>query len=243
MKLDISGLTKVFDGKKVLSDISLHLDDIRSLVIIGPSGGGKSTLLRIIAGLLVPEEGEIVINGKAIPSEEKALREYRKTIGMVFQSYNLFPHLTAAENIMLPLIRVHGYERQEARMFAMGLLERFQLSLHSEKKPALLSGGQKQRVAIARAVAVSPSFLLFDEPTSALDPEFTSEVLDVIEELREEGKDLILVTHEMGFAKIVSDYALFLDDGIIAGAGTPHEIFENPKEERLIQFLDKVLKY
>jgi polar amino acid transport system ATP-binding protein len=243
MKLDITGLTKVFDGKRVLSGISLHLDNIRSLVIIGPSGGGKSTLLRIIAGLLVPEEGTIAVNGHAIPSEEKALRDYRKTIGMVFQSYNLFPHLTAAENIMLPLVRVHGYEPERARVHAMGLLERFQLSAHAEKKPALLSGGQKQRIAIARAVAVSPSFLLFDEPTSALDPEFTSEVLDVIEELREEGKDLILVTHEMGFAKIVSDYALFLDEGIIAGAGTPSEIFDTPDEQRLVQFLDKVLKY
>ncbi|HHH84637.1 MAG TPA: amino acid ABC transporter ATP-binding protein, partial [Firmicutes bacterium] len=192
MKLDISRLTKIFDGKRVLSEISLHLKNIRSLVIIGPSGGGKSTLLRIIAGLLVPEEGEIIVNGKSIPTEEGALRDYRKTIGMVFQSYNLFPHLTAIENIMLPLIRVHGYEREEAHEHAMGLLERFQLSPHAVKKPALLSGGQKQRVAIARAVAISPSFLLFDEPTSALDPEFTSEVLDVIEELREEGKDLIL---------------------------------------------------
>jgi len=151
--------------------------------------------------------------------------------------------MTAVENIMLPLVHVHGYGEEEAREHAMGLLARFQLSLHAEKKPALLSGGQKQRVAIARAVAVSPSFLLFDEPTSALDPEFTSEVLDVIEELREEGKDLILVTHEMGFAKIVSDYALFLDEGTVAAAGTPEEIFDYPAEERLRLFLAKVLKY
>lgn len=243
MRLDIRGLSKAFDEKKVLSDISLQIDGIRSLVIIGPSGGGKSTFLRILAGLLVPEAGEVIINGKPIPTEESSLREYRKTMGMVFQSYNLFPHMTAVENIMLPLVHVHGYGEGEAREHAMGLLARFQLSLHAEKKPALLSGGQKQRVAIARAVAVSPSFLLFDEPTSALDPEFTSEVLDVIEELREEGKDLILVTHEMGFAKIVSDYALFLDEGTVAAAGTPEEIFDYPAEERLRLFLAKVLKY
>jgi polar amino acid transport system ATP-binding protein len=243
MRLSIRQLTKYFESKAVLDDISLELSDVHSLAVIGPSGGGKSTLLRIIAGLLVPETGKVAINGREIPVEEEYLRRYRMTIGMVFQSYNLFPHLTALENIVLPLQRVHHMGREEALSQSGRLLHRFGLSAHGHKKPALLSGGQKQRIAIARAVAIRPSFLLFDEPTSALDPEYTSEVLDVIEELREERKDLILVTHEMGFAKSVADHVLFLDEGKIVSSGTPSEIFENPAEKRLRVFLDKVLKY
>ncbi len=243
MRLDVRSLTKRFDGNEVLSDVSIDLSDVHALVIIGPSGGGKSTLLRLLAGLIVADEGSIRINDREVPVDEEALRQYRKSIGMVFQSFNLFPHLNAIDNISLPLEKVHGYARGEARERAYGLLERFSLSEHVEKKPAQLSGGQKQRVAIARAVAANPEFLLFDEPTSALDPEFTAEVLDMIEELREEKKDLVLVTHEMGFARQVSDHVLFLDQGRLLDEGEAAHIFDRPSHKRLSEFLDRILKY
>lgn len=243
MKLEIKNLTISYGNQVVLDDISLKLDDINSLVIIGPSGGGKTTLLRIIAGLETPDSGEILIDGIPIPKTELELREYRKQIGMVFQSYNLFPHLTMLENITLPLEKVHGFSVKDACDRAWELLERFQLSEHSFKKPGQLSGGQKQRTALARAIAVKSKFLLLDEPTSALDPELTSEVLDMIQELRDEGKELILVTHEMGFAHHVSDYTLFMGNAKIIEAGKTKEIFENPKDKAMKQFMKKILKY
>lgn len=243
MQISVDGLTKDFDDHRVIDSVSLDLADVHGLVIVGPSGGGKTTFLRIIAGLLMPTAGTVVVNGRQLTFEERRLREYRKHIGMVFQAYNLFPHLTALHNITLPLIKVHGYSKSDAEAVAMDLLKRFQLEVHAHKKPAQLSGGQKQRVALSRAIAIGPEFLVLDEPTSALDPEFTAEVLDMIEELRESGRDLILVTHEMGFARVVSDFVIFMADGKIAEMAPPGELFENPKNPAVHRFLDRVLKY
>ena len=181
--------------------MSLVLEETHSLVLVGPSGGGKTTLLRILAGLEIPDSGNVELNGDSIQFHEPALLRYRRTVGVVFQAFNLFPHLTALENIVLPLEKVHSHSPAQAHDIALQLLRRFQLDAHANKKPAALSGGQRQRVAIARAVAIKPRVVLFDEPTSALDPEMTAEVLEMIEQLREEGTDLILVTHEMGFAR------------------------------------------
>jgi polar amino acid transport system ATP-binding protein len=243
MKLGIESLTKSYEQQKVLDNISIQADDIHAFVIIGPSGGGKTTLLRILAGLEFPDSGKVTIDKENIIFEEHWLREYRKHIGMVFQAYNLFPHLTALRNISLPLEQVHGFSPKAAEDRAMELLSRFQLKEHAFKQPSQLSGGQKQRVAIARAMAIKPRFLLLDEPTSALDPEFTSEVLDMIEELREEKKDLILVTHEMGFARKVADHVLFMAEGKVLEIGTAKDVFDNPQQPELQMFLEKVLKY
>ncbi len=243
MKLSLKNVTKSFNDKVVLKNISLELENYHSLAIIGPSGGGKSTLLRIIAGLHKPGAGEIYINNEKIPSTEKELNEYRKTIGVVFQSLNLFPHLTALENIVLPLVNVHKHSREGAERLADGLLDRFQLIEHKDKKPAQLSGGQQQRVAIARALATGSKLLLFDEPTSALDPELTSEVLDMINELEEQEKDLILVTHEMGFARQSCDYIVFISEGRILEHGESKKLFDSPETPELRNFLNKILEW
>lgn len=243
MKLKIDNLHKAFDGKVVLDGINLELENFHSLAIIGPSGGGKSTLLRIIAGLQKPDEGHISVNEKNIEFNEKFLKDYRKHIGVVFQSYNLFPHLTALKNIVLPLVEVHKIEKTKAEDIAKNLLKRFQLEEHGHKKPQELSGGQQQRVAVARALATDSKFLLFDEPTSALDPELTSEVLNMIKELDDQEKDLILVTHEMGFARQSCDYTLFMANGKIIEHGKSDDIFLNPKTPELKNFLDKILEW
>ena len=243
MQILVDNLSKSYDGVSVLSDVHLDLADCHSLTIVGPSGGGKTTLLRILAGLEIPDSGTVEINAQKIVYREEMLRQYRKTIGMVFQFYNLFPHLTALENITLPLVKVHGLPEAEARDRAVTLLRRFKLEDHAHKKPGQLSGGQKQRIALSRAIAIGPQFLLLDEPTSALDPEFTAEVLDMIRELRQEDTHLILVTHHMGFARSVSDYVVFVADGKVREQGPPAEVFDNPKDEQVHRFLDKVLKY
>lgn len=243
MRLSISNLSKRFGPHPVLDRLSLQLEDTHSLVLVGPSGGGKTTLLRILAGLAAPDAGEVVLDGTAMRFEEGALLQHRRTVGVVFQAFNLFPHLTALQNITLPLEKVHGYAPAQAREVAMQLLARFQLSGHAAQKPAALSGGQRQRVAIARAVAVKPRVLLFDEPTSALDPEMTAEVLDVIRELRAEGQDLILVTHEMGFARVVADRVAFLAQGGILECGPAAQVFNAPLTEPCRKFLAAVLKY
>lgn len=244
MKLKLDNLSKNYGTLKVLDKVSLSLKDTHSIVFIGPSGGGKTTLLRLIAGLEKPNGGSITINDKTIDFyDEESLREYRKKIGMVFQAYNLFPHLTALHNITLPLVKVHGYGEKKATEEALTLLERFNLADQAYKKPAQLSGGQKQRIAICRAVAIRPEFLLLDEPTSALDPEYTSEVLDLIGELRNEGMRLIFVTHEMGFAREAADYLLFVGDGGLIARGTPEDLFKQNSDERVGRFLNKVLKY
>jgi polar amino acid transport system ATP-binding protein len=243
MKLNIKNLNKSFNGVKVLNEINLELNDIHSLVIIGPSGGGKSTLLRIIAGLETPDSGEIIINDKRIEFNEKYLLNYRKSIGMVFQSYNLFPHLTALGNITLPLQQVHKLSPDESLKRALYYLDILQLKEHYNKRPAQLSGGQQQRVAIARALSINPDFLLLDEPTSALDPDLTYEVLDTILKLKKYKKDMMLVTHEMGFARQASDYIVFISDGRILEQGKSEEIFIKPKSKELIGFLDRVLEW
>lgn len=244
MKLELKSLSKYYGDLAVLDKVSLLLEDFHSMVFVGPSGGGKTTLLRLIAGLEHPTGGRILVNDHPVEfGSETTLREYRKRIGMVFQAYNLFPHLTALANITLPLVRVHGYRESEATDEAMALLERFHLADHAYKKPAQLSGGQKQRIAISRAVAIRPEFLLLDEPTSALDPEYTSEVLDLIGELHDEGMRLILVTHEMGFARQAAQMMLFIGDGGIITGGPPEELFDSHADPRVKRFFDKVLKY
>jgi polar amino acid transport system ATP-binding protein len=243
LKLDIRELSKRFGDHTVLDRISLMVENCRSLALIGPSGGGKSTLLRIIAGLETPEEGSLEVNGRTVNFTEKELREHRLHVGVVFQAYNLFPHLTALQNITLPLEKVHGSSRAEALALAMESLHRFRLADHAQKKPAELSGGQQQRIAIARAIAIKPRLLLFDEPTSALDPEMTAEVLDVIEELKEEGRDFVLVTHEMGFARSVADKLAFLAGGRILESGASAEVFDSPRSGAARVFLARILKY
>jgi polar amino acid transport system ATP-binding protein len=243
LKLKVSKILKRFGTHTALADVSFEAADVHSLVLIGPSGGGKTTLLRILAGLETPDRGEVEINGQAIDFHEPALLEYRRTVGVVFQAFNLFPHLTALENVTLPLEKVHGYSAADAKEAAMALLRRLQLEAHAFKKPAGLSGGQRQRVAIARAIGIKPRLVLFDEPTSALDPEMTAEVLDTIEQLREEGTDLILVTHEMGFARRAADRTAFLSAGRILEFGDTKSIFDNPRTEECRRFLGTVLKY
>jgi polar amino acid transport system ATP-binding protein len=243
VKLSLQKICKRFNGQPALEEVSLQLEKVHTLALIGPSGGGKSTLLRIIAGLEHPDSGTVEINGERVVFEEEPLRQHRRTIGTVFQAFNLFPHLTALQNITLPLEKVHGHSPPEAEEIARRLLIRFRLENHAGKRPAELSGGQRQRVAIARAISIKPRLLLFDEPTSALDPEMTAEVLDMIKELREEGRDFILVTHEMGFARQVADQAVFLAEGRIVESGPIAPLFDAPVAPQTRDFLAKVLKY
>lgn len=237
MKLALSGLTKSFGSHRVLDGISADFGELRTLALIGPSGGGKSTLLRVIAGLETADVGEVWLDGERVA----CTREHRRHLGVVFQAFNLFPHLSALENLLLPLVHVHRVA--DARALALATLDRFRLADHAHKRPAELSGGQKQRVAIARAIAIKPRVLLFDEPTSALDPEMTAEVLDVIEELKAEGRNFILVTHAMGFARYVADRVAFLADGRIVEHGTPEQVFTAPQSAQCRDFLARVLKY
>ena len=245
MKLHVENVCKTFAGHRVLDGIAMRFEAVQTLVLIGPSGGGKSTFLRILAGLEYPDgpESRVEIDDVPVVYREAELAKHRRTIGTVFQAYNLFPHLTALENVTLPLEKVHGNSRAEARETAMQALKRFRLDQHSHKRPAELSGGQRQRVAIARAIAIKPRLLFFDEPTSALDPEMTGGVLEIIEELRDEGRDFVLVTHEMGFARRVADQVALLAEGRIMESGPAAQVFDAPKEEVSRQFFAKVLKY
>jgi len=227
----------------VLDAVTLDTGDVHSLVFIGPSGGGKSTLLRIIGGLEVPDGGTVWVDGVQVSYSEADLIQYRRRLGMVFQAFNLFPHMTALQNITLPLEKVHGYSRSRAEGTGLQLLRRFHLEAHAHKRPAELSGGQRQRVAIARAVSVKPRILLFDEPTSALDPEMTAEVLEVIEELKHEGRDMILVTHEMGFARAAAEQVVFLAEGRVVEHGEGSRIMVTPREPVTREFLSRVMRY
>ncbi len=243
MNLEFQSLTKRYGDHTVLNAITARIDFPRVLALIGPSGGGKSTLLRMVGGLEPPDAGIMRLDGETIPSEEKLLRRHRREIGTVFQSWNLFPHMDALANIMLPLTAVHGTPPGEARARAFELLERLHLADHAHKRPAELSGGQRQRAAIARAVVIRPKLLLFDEPTSALDPEMTAEILDVIADLKAEGRTFILVTHAMNFARVVADKIAFLADGRIAEHGTAADFFSAPQTPEAARFLNRVLKY
>lgn len=243
MQLSFTNLTKFYGGRPVLDDISIKLPDVHALVVIGSSGGGKTTLLRIVAGLERPDSGQLHIDGELLRFDDAGLIKHRRSVGTVFQAFNLFPHLTALENILLPLERAQGYGHIQAIETAEAILERFHLADHADKKPAQLSGGQQQRVAIARAIAIKPRFLLFDEPTSALDPEMTSEVLDIIGELRDEGRDLLLVTHHLSFARTVGDHCIFVADGKIVESGSTESFFKEPASSQLQQFLGRVMRY
>ncbi len=243
MQIEIKHLTKTYKGQAALSDLSLSLTDVHSLGIIGPSGGGKTTLLRVLAGLETPDSGELVLNGKAIDFSKDKLLEHRKRIAMVFQSYNLFIHLTALQNITLPLVKTRQMAPARARQEAIELLERFGLADHLDKYPGQLSGGQKQRVAIARALSLKPEVLLFDEPTSALDPEITAEILDVINGLRLAKKDLILVTHEIGFARHACEHVAFVSDGRVVTHGPSDVLFEKDEPEEFRHFVSRIISW
>ncbi|NME36238.1 MULTISPECIES: amino acid ABC transporter ATP-binding protein [Fusobacterium] len=243
MKVKLKNLSKNFENNRsILKNINFN-EEVHSLAIIGPSGGGKSTLLKIIGGLISPTIGEVEIDENKLSFSESELFKYRKSIGFIFQQDGLFKHMTVLENIIIPLIHVHGYSEEKAKKIALSLLKRFGLEKEINKKPFELSGGQKQRVGIARALAPKPKFLLFDEPTSALDPEYTVEVLDIIKELKDEGIDFIIVTHEMGFARHACDKVCFLYDGDILEYGDSSEIFTNPSSKELQNFLGKLLEW
>jgi polar amino acid transport system ATP-binding protein len=244
MNIELSGLSKRYGATHALSDIDLRVEDpVRVLALIGPSGGGKSTLLRLLGGLEVPDAGTVSIAGDMLARDEVGLLAHRRRNGYLFQAFNLFPHFTALKNVMLPLTEVHGQEDAAAKDTAMTCLERFGLADHASKRPAEMSGGQQQRVALARAIAIRPRLLLLDEPTSALDPEMTAEVLEVIEELCRAGQEIILSTHEMGFARAVADEVVFLADGSVVEKGTAEQVFENPESEVVRGFLGRVMRY
>ena len=237
--ISIKGLYKAFGDNLVLKGIDLEVADKEVVVIIGPSGSGKSTLLRSINYLDVPSKGKISIDGKELSAAD--INRVRAEVGMGFQRFNLFPHMTVLDNITLAPRKVRKTPREEAEKDARMLLEKVGLADKAEAYPEQLSGGQQQRVAIARALAMKPRLMLFDEPTSALDPEMVKEVLDVMRSLAAEGMTMVIVTHEMGFAREVGDRLLFVDDGRIIEQGAPKEVFEHPKEERTKNFLSKVL--
>ncbi len=243
MKLEISGLIKRYGAQQAISLPYLSVPSTQMLVLIGPSGGGKSTLLRLLGGLECPEAGSIELDDEPMIFKEKELIAHRRKLGIVFQSWNLFPHLTALENIVLPLYHVQRIPRQQAEEISMQLLKRFELDKHAHKKPYELSGGQSQRVALIRAVAGHPKMLLLDEPTSALDPLMTAEVLELILELKKEGRDLILSTHHLTFAKKVADRVLFLAEGAVLEQGTPAEVFDHPKTGLANNFMTTILSY
>lgn len=243
MKLEFDHLTKRYGDHTVIDHVTATLEFPRVLALLGPSGGGKSTLLRLIGGLESPDDGSVRLDGLPVPSDPKLLRVYRSHIGTVFQSWNLFPHLDALANVMLPLTAVHGLDQEEAKARSLELLERLRLADHAQKRPAELSGGQRQRIAIARAIAIRPKLLLFDEPTSALDPEMTAEVLEVIADLKAEGRTFILVTHAMNFARTVAEEVAFLAGGRIIEHGKAEDFFTRPQTETVRRFLDRVLRY
>ena len=238
--IDIENLRKSFGDVEVLKGINLTIKEKEVVVIIGPSGSGKSTLLRCMNYLEEPTSGEVSVDGIVLDGEAN-INKVREEVGMVFQSFNLFPHMTVLQNIMLAPIKVRHVAKQEAEETARKLLARVGLADKADAYPSQLSGGQQQRVAIARALAMKPKVMLFDEPTSALDPEMVGEVLDVMKSLAKEGMTMVIVTHEMGFAREVGDRVLFVDDGRILEQGTPEAVFEHPQEERTKNFLSKVL--
>ncbi|MBP9223416.1 MAG: amino acid ABC transporter ATP-binding protein [Verrucomicrobiales bacterium] len=244
MTIEIRNLRKSYGSSRAVDDLSWMIrDSVQVLALIGPSGGGKSTFLRLLGGLEVPTSGEILLEGQALPHSDEELRKYRRQNGFLFQSFNLFPHLSALENIVLPLVEVHGWSRAAAAQRAHEVVTRFGMAAHVEKRPAELSGGQQQRIALARAMAHEPALLLLDEPTSALDPEMKAEVLDVIEELCEAGQRIVLSTHEMGFARRSANEVLFLANGRLVESGSGAELFESPETEVVRSFLGKVMKW
>ncbi len=240
--IKIKNLTKKFNDLVVLKDVNLDIKEGERVVIIGPSGSGKSTLLRTINGLEIPTSGEVYFKDQLIEPTKPSINEVRKHIGMVFQSFNLFPHLTILQNITLAPVELKLMTKEEANTKAKNLLNRIGLLDKASAYPNQLSGGQKQRVAIARALAMNPAVMLFDEPTSALDPEMVKEVLDFMKELASEGMTMVVVTHEMGFAKEAASRVIFMDEGKIIEDDTSDNFFNNPTKPRVIEFLNKIIK-
>lgn len=239
--IEVKDLKKAFGQLEVLKGITETIHEKEVVCVIGPSGSGKSTFIRCLNLLEEPTGGEVFLDGEKINDPKADIDKIRERMGMVFQSFNLFPHKSVLENITLAPIKVKGMSQADAEKKALELLETVGLSDKANAYPAQLSGGQKQRVAIARALAMDPEVMLFDEPTSALDPEMVGEVLQVMKDLAKEGMTMVIVTHEMGFAREVADRVFFIDQGIILEQGTPKEIFENPQQERTKSFLSKVL--
>ncbi|ALD64608.1 amino acid ABC transporter ATP-binding protein [Glutamicibacter soli] len=241
VKIQVTDLHKSFGSNNVLQGIDLEIREGEVLCVIGPSGSGKSTLLRCLNKLEDITSGTVVVDGFDVTDPKVDINEVRRHVGMVFQHFNLFPHMSVAENIMLAPVELKKMNRTEARAKALELLERVGLKEKADARPASLSGGQKQRVAIARALAMSPGIMLFDEATSALDPEMVGEVLQVIKELADSGMTMVLVTHEMGFAREVADRVVFMADGVVCEQGKPEDLFGNPQQARTQDFLSKVL--
>ena len=239
--IDVKNLHKYFGSLEVLKGIDCHIDKGECVCVIGPSGSGKSTFLRCLNLLETPTKGDIVIDDMHLTEKDFDVDAMRKRVGMVFQHFNLFPHLTILENVTLAPIRHKMMTEEQAKEKAMELLNRVGVGDKADNYPAQLSGGQKQRVAIARSLALSPEVMLFDEPTSALDPEMVGEVLEVMKQLAQEGMAMVVVTHEMGFAREVANRVFFMDGGGILEEGTPEQIFDHPQEERTKAFLSKVL--
>lgn len=243
--INVKGLHKKFKNKHgeihVLRGIDTEINQGEVVVVIGPSGSGKSTFLRCLNLLEEPTEGEIIFEGTSITDKKNDIDKQRQKMGMVFQQFNLFPHMSVLDNITLAPVKCKNIPKADAEKTAYGLLKRINLEDKAKSYPGQLSGGQKQRIAIARALAMSPDVMLFDEPTSALDPEMVGEVLEFMKELAKDGMTMVIVTHEMGFAKEVADRVFFMDEGVIMEEGTPEEIFNNPKNPRTKEFLSKVL--
>ncbi len=238
--LTVENIHKRYGKEEVLKGVSFGMNQAETKVIIGPSGTGKSTLLRCINQLTAPDQGQVWLEGEEVTDSSKDINKFRQRIGMVFQHFNLFEHLTALGNVTLGLKKVKGFDKEEAKNLGMEELERVGLGDQSESYPAQLSGGQKQRVGIARALAMEPKIILFDEPTSALDPELIGEVLEVMKDLAESGMTMLVVTHEMGFANSVSDEIIFMEGGTIVEQGTPTQFFNNPEKARTQEFLRKL---
>ena len=241
VKVHVSNLKKSFGKLEVLKDISMDIHEGEVVVLLGPSGSGKSTFLRCLNQLEIATEGEIIVDGNNITDKHTDINKVRENIGMVFQHFNLFPHKTVLENIMLAPVELKKMTKEQSKEKGLQLLKRVGMFDKADVYPNMLSGGQKQRVAIARALAMSPDIMLFDEPTSALDPEMVGEVLNVMKELAADGMTMVIVTHEIGFAREVADRVVFMDGGYIVEQGTPEEVIRNPKEARTIDFLNKVL--
>jgi ABC-type polar amino acid transport system ATPase subunit len=241
--VELAGVRKAFDGNVVLEGIDLNIDRGESIVVAGPSGSGKSTMLRCVNGLETIDRGSITFDGQRVDTAGRGIARLRADIGMVFQQFNLFPHMTVERNVMLAPVQVRGTPAEEARGRARALLERVGIPEKASAYPADLSGGQQQRVAIARALAMEPKLMLFDEPTSALDPEMIREVLDVMRDLATSGLTMIVVTHEMGFAREVCDRIVFIDDGRIVEEAPPEEFFTGARSERAREFVDKIIHH